>query len=98
MLFQAGMKDGAKIMIVELTAYREQQAELQAAQEQEAALQRQQAAAVQQVVFRFFQPALIHHRRTPSPHFSGNLAVGITCKVKLIAWYKSSLQAVLCVV
>lgn len=50
MLFQAGMKDGAKIMIVELTAYREQQAELQAAQEQEAALQRQQAAAVQQEI------------------------------------------------
>ncbi len=45
MLFQAGVKEGAKIMIVELTAYREQQAELQAAQEQEAAVQRQQAAA-----------------------------------------------------
>ena len=45
MLFQAGVKEGTKIMIVELTAYREQQAELQAAQEQEAAVQRQQSAA-----------------------------------------------------
>lgn len=65
MLFQVGVKEGSKIMIVELTAYREQQAELQAAQEQEATLQRQQAAAVQQVVFRFLKPALIHHRRNP---------------------------------
>ena len=49
MLFQAGVKDGVKISIVELNAYREEQARLQAAQEQEVLVQQQQAAAVQRV-------------------------------------------------
>lgn len=49
MLIQAGVKDGAKISIAEKNGYREEQAQVQAAQEQEALLQKQQAAAVQQV-------------------------------------------------
>lgn len=49
MLVQAGIKDGAKLNIAETTAFREHQAEAQAAQEQQALMQRQQAQAVQQV-------------------------------------------------
>lgn len=49
MLVQAGIKDGAKLNIAETTAFREHQAQAQAAQEQEALTQRQQAQAVQQV-------------------------------------------------
>lgn len=49
MLLQAGIKDGAKLNIAETTAFREHQAQAQAAQEQEALTQQQQAQAVQQV-------------------------------------------------
>ena len=50
MLVEAGIKDGAKLNIAETTAFREHQAQAQAAQEQEALTQRQQAQAVQQVL------------------------------------------------
>lgn len=49
MLFQAGVKDGAKISIAEKQSFVDEQAQRQAAQEQDALLQKQQAAAVQQV-------------------------------------------------
>ena len=49
MLLQAGVKDGGKLNIAETTAFREHQAQAQAAQEQEALTQQQQAQAVQQV-------------------------------------------------
>ena len=49
MLFQAGVKDGAKISIAEKQTFVDEQAQRQAAQEQDALLQKQQAAAVQQV-------------------------------------------------
>ena len=49
MLIHAGVKDGAKISIAEKNEYREEQAQVGAAQEEEALLQKQQAAAVQQV-------------------------------------------------
>ena len=49
MLFQAGVKDGAKISIAEKQSLIDEQAQRQAAQEQDALLQKQQAAAVQQV-------------------------------------------------
>ncbi|DBB06010.1 hypothetical protein WJX82_001782 [Trebouxia sp. C0006] len=50
MLFQAGVKDGAKISIAEKQSFVDEQAQRQAAQEQDALLQKQQAAAVQQEV------------------------------------------------
>lgn len=50
MLLQAGIKDGAKLNIAETTAFREHQAQAQAAQEQEALTQQQQAQAVQQEI------------------------------------------------
>lgn len=49
MLFQAGVKDGAKISIAEKQSFVDEQAQMQAAQEQDALLQKQQAAAVRQV-------------------------------------------------
>ncbi len=49
MLFQAGVKDGAKISIAEKQSFVDEQAQRQAAQEEDALLQKQQAAAVQQV-------------------------------------------------
>ena len=49
MLFQAGIKDGAKLSIAEKQSFVDEQAQMQAAQEQDALLQKQQAAAVQQV-------------------------------------------------
>lgn len=49
MVVQAGIRDGSKISIAETTAYREHQAQAQAAQQQEVLTQQQQAQAVQQV-------------------------------------------------
>ncbi len=71
MLFQAGVKDGAKISIVELEAYREEQAQVQAAQEQERLVQQQQAAAVRQV---------------QTAHALRTMHAMVTCKTAGISW------------
>lgn len=47
-LIESGIKDGAQVKVIETLAFREDQAQAQAAQQQHAELQRQQAAAVQQ--------------------------------------------------
>ena len=86
MLVQAGIKDGAKLNIAETTAFREHQAQAQAAQEQEALTQRQQAQAVQQVqALQLTQQLPKHESGTLLQLHVGNLSTPVLLCIRDIA-------------